>query len=175
MSKFSEAATTIRKAAVKYEQMVGLAAELERIGSLDGIAKDCAAQADAARADLAKAKDDLAKAKAKIKDAEDKASAVIVEANVMAGATMDEAKKLSEINAAEILKKAQDQAAEMVATASTVKAQLSSEIGGLQRAVEAAKDQLQHLTAAKTEAEKATADSEKKLSTLREKIKALLG
>lgn len=175
MSKFSDAATTIRKAAVKYEQMVGLAKILDEIGSLDQVAKECTTAAEAARADLAKAKDDLAKAKDKIKAAEDRAAGVLVEANAAAGALVAEAQKLSEINAAEILKKAQDQAAEMIAQASTVKAQLSSEIGGLQRAIEAGKAELKHLTAAKEEAEKATADSEKKLATLREKIKALLG
>ena len=175
MSKYSDASTVIKKAAVKYEQMVALAKVLDEIGSLDQIANECTTAADAARADLAKAKDDLAKAKDKIKAAEDKAAGVLVEANAAAGALVAEAQKLAEVNAAEILKKAQDSAAEMVATASTVKAQLSSEIGGLQRAVEAAKDQLAHLTAARDEAEKATADSEKKLSTLREKIKALLG
>ena len=175
MSKFSDAATTIRKAAVKYEQMVALAAILDQIGSLDQVASECTTAADAARADLTKAKEDLAKAKAQIKAAEDKAASVLVEANAMIAETNKKAIIETEREAAEILKKAQDRAAEMVATASTVKAQLSSEIGGLQRAVEAAKDQLAHLTAARDEAEKATADSEKKLSTLREKIKALLG
>jgi chromosome segregation ATPase len=175
MSKYSDAATVIKKAAVKYEQMVSLAKVLEEIGSLEQVAKEQAVAADAARAEATKAKDDLAKAKDKIKAADEKAAAVLAEANAQAGALVDEARKAAEVDAANILKKAHDEAALMVAQASTVKAQLSSEIGGLQRAVEAAKAELKHLTAAKEDAEKATADAERKLTVLREKIKALLG
>ncbi len=175
MSKYSDASNVIKKAAVKYEQMVALAKVLDEIGSLEQIGIEQTAVANAARAEATKAKDDLAKAKDKIKAAEGQAASVLIEANAAAGAIIAEAQKLAEVNAAEILKKAQDEAALMIAQASTVKAQLSSEIGGLQRATEAAKDELKFLTDSRDVAEKATADAEKKLASLREKIKALLG
>jgi chromosome segregation ATPase len=175
MSKFNDAATVIKKAAVKYEQMQALAKILDEIGSLEGVAKEQAAAAAAARAEADKAKDDLAKAKDKIKAAEDKANAVLTEANAAAGALVAEAQKLAEVNAAEIAKKAQDQASLMIAQASTEKARLSSEIGGLQRAIEAAKAEIKSLHDAKDTLAKDAAEAQKKLDAIRAKLQAMLG
>jgi chromosome segregation ATPase len=175
MSKYADAATTIRKAAVKYEQMIGLAAELERIGSLEDIARDCSASAEAARTELAKAKEDLAKTKAKIEEAREKAAAITLTADEDAAALLADRVKDAEVAAAGITKKAQDDAAEMIAQASTIKAKALSELGGLTQAIEAGRLELKQLTAAKLDAEKATAEAEKKLASLREKLKAMLG
>lgn len=169
------AAESIRRLAVMYSSMIEAADALEAIGSIERVTEEQKKQADAATAEADKAKADLAKVKEQIKVQAAKGDALVADAVLSAKIERDNIVKAAEETAANVLKKAQDESAEMIAKASTEKARLSSEIGGLQAAIEAGRSELVSLKAAKEAAEAATVDAEKKLDGIKGKLKALLG
>ena len=115
MSKHTDAADAIRRMAKQYEQMVIAADILDQIGSLDNAAKEAQAsvassqaEAVAAKAELAKAKDAVKDAKAKaediIADAKEKAAGIVADATAKAGVLTEES--ISKIEAVRVSVKA---------------------------------------------------------------------
>ncbi len=167
-------ADAIRNFAKSYKAMVEIADMLEDLGKIEQVTAEQQKAADAARAEADKVKADLVKAKAKVAEAEAKAQDIVAVAQEQAAQTGAGIVRAAQEDAALVAKKAQDEASKMIAQASTEKARLSSEIGGLQSAIESAKTELQILARAKDDAEAATADAEKKLDQIKGKLKALL-
>jgi hypothetical protein len=174
MSKFSDAATTIRKAAQKYEQMVNLAQMLDSIGSLEQIAEENKSAAEKSRAAAAKAKSEADKAKAKLDECRQDAADIIRDATAEGENIVDAARIAAGDQAEAIVKAAQHQAALIVALANAEKDELSSEIGGLQKSVVDAKAELATAQAEKEQIEKALADADKKLAEVKKKLQAFL-
>lgn len=175
MSDLFTAAENVRRFAKQFEGILAVADVLESLGKLDQIKAESEKGAAVARAEADKAKADLVKVKAQVKEQAEKGDALIKEAAAAAQKQAEDIQREAQMQAAETLKKAQDEAAAMIAKASTEKARLSSEIGGLQSAIESGRSELVSLKAAKDVAEAATADAEKKLDGIKGKLKALLG
>lgn len=167
------AAESIRRLAKQYEDMVAAADALEAIGKLEQVTAEAGKQADAARADAEAAKAELSKVKEKIKADTIKAEGVAEQVKAAAINDALAVKLGAQEEAAHIVKKAQDEGAVIIERAATEKAKLSSEIGGLQRAIEAARSELAMLAQDKEAAEAATADAVKKLDAAKAKVKAL--
>ncbi len=173
MSKFSDAAVTIKKAAVKYEQMVALAAMLDEIGSLEQIATESQTTAIAAREDATKAKDEAKKAKDKLAELKAQADALVISAQDHATTVI----RAAEERAAEIEKSGQDKADALVlhasmevnaiasgneASAASARASLSAiaaERDAMAKDCEVKRAELDRI-------EKAMADAKKKLAAL---------
>ena len=175
MSKFNEAADVLKRHALKYEQLMGAAAALAEVGSLEqaareaGVAKDKAiAERDIALADNAKAKGDAERNKIKaeqlLTSAELEVAQMIEAAKATAGATAD-AIVFEATNRAEANVKAGDAKREAAMEAA---ARARDELAAAEAATRAAEDKLAALVAA-------TEDAEVKLKKAQAAIAKLLG
>ena len=175
MGKFNDAAITIRKAAVKYEQMVALAAVLDDIGSLEQVASEAQKAAEVARAEAAKAKDEETKVKAKLKDALAKVDA----AEASAVATGTAIVRTAEERAAEIERTAQEKAAATITAAQIEASAITSgqemQIAKGREDLAAMKKDLAALTAACEANQAGLAKFEKTYADSRKKLAALIG
>lgn len=79
--------------------------------------------------------------------------------------------RCAEEDAAELLKNAQDKAADLIAQSVVEKSRLSSEIAGLQRAIEAARAEIGMLQGAKEVAEEQFSEAKEKLDALLAQVK----
>ena len=174
MSDLYTAAENIRRFAKQFEGIIAVAETLESIGKFEQITEEQKGQAAAAQAEADAAKAEVAKAKAAIAKAKEQATEVADAAIRAAETSAASIVRTAEESAAEIVKKAQDEGAKLIEKAATEKARMSSEIGGLQRAIEAARDELVMLNADKANAEAAAADAEKRLAAVKGKLKDLL-
>ena len=175
MGDMMNSARSIRNLATLYRDMEAAAATLESIGSVEQAKRELEASVAQARTDLdglIKARDE---AKAEYEASEKQAQVIVAKAIASAEEIVEGSKKGAEVQAAEIIKAGQDEAAGLVAQASLVKAQLSSEIGGLQKSVTDLKAEIADLQRAKTDAETQRAKVQAQLDTLKGNINALLG
>lgn len=175
MADKMNAAKSIRVLANLYRDMTDAADVLEQIGSIEQAQAESRSALNAIRADIEVAKADLAelnalgaKAKQIMLDEEEAhaTSLTIKHAEIV---------KAAEEDAAEILKNAQDKAADMLAQSVTEKSRLSSEIAGLQRAIEAARAEITALATAREESEAEFDQLSRKLGELKAQAKAFIG
>lgn len=173
-NKYSNAADSIKRAAVQYKQMVEVADVLDQIGSLDDIVTDSKKAAEAARKEADKAKADLTKAEADLANVAREAKMIMEAAKADANEVAKKVKRDAEEEAAEVVKLAQDKASQMLAQAVTEKSRLQGKLGALQRSIESAKGEVAKLEFDRVQAESAAADAQKKLAAVQDKIRAML-
>lgn len=169
-----EAAKSIRILANLYRDMADAADALEQIGSVEQAVAESNGRLASVRGEIEQAEAKLVE----LKDAEAKQQAFMADAaqshrELLEGNRAEIIKKAEE-DAAEILKNAQDKAAEMVAQGSMEKARLSSEIGGIQRAIEAGKAELASIVEAKGAKEAELAEVQGKLDALKSKLRSFV-
>lgn len=167
-------ARSIRNLAALYRDMEAAAETLESLGSIEQAQKEADAALQKTRGEVERT---AASLKAlKVQEADQLASLkVALEALREKGeAKIASLLKDAEVDAAEILKRAQDKGAELVAQAVHEKARLSSELAGLQSAVDSVKVEIEVLGKAKEEAETQAQDAQAKLAALKTKLKAML-
>lgn len=102
MSKATDAADSIRRAAKQYEAFVAAADILEQIGSLDNAKEEAGRALSAARAEAEKVKGEVARWQASAIDAQTKRDAILSNAQ----AEVNEIKSKALSDAAEIIEKA---------------------------------------------------------------------
>ena len=122
MSKYHDAAATLKRHAVKYEALMAAAKALDEVGSLDQAAKECEAQAKAAKLDLQAAQAELGASKADLAEHKDK----VKTAKADAQAKIDALLQAAQDDAKLILSAAND-------TAAQIKAAVAQDIERLQK------------------------------------------
>lgn len=167
------AAESIRRLAQMYQSMVEAADALEKVGKMEQTLVELKKEEDRQRNENAALKGEATKAKKVIKDAEEKAIEILAKASDEATIAAADIKRQAEINAADIVKSAQDEASKTIADIATEKARLSSEIGGLQRAIEAARSELLMLQADQAKAEEDAKTAQAKLEKVQAQIRKL--
>jgi chromosome segregation ATPase len=167
------AAESIRRLAQQYAAMVEAADALEKVGKMEQTLAELKKEEDRQRNENAALKGEATKAKKAVADADAKAIEIVANAVDQAEAMAADVKRQAEETAAGIIKSAQDDASKTIADIATDKARLSSEIGGLQRAIEAARSELLMLQADGAKAEEDAKLAQAKLEKVQAQIRKL--
>lgn len=175
MSSKSNAAESIRRLAVQYQQMVEAADLLDSIGSLEQAAAEAKKAAEAARADTAAARAEADKAKAEAKKSKEKVDKILSDADGEALAKVQEA----EIKAQGIVADAKAKAEQITNKAAVDVADATAGVAGRVAELTTMRLRLEQELAAlqnDIDAKKAEADDvEKRLAKAQAQVAKLLG
>lgn len=165
MSKYLEAATTLKRLAVKYEGLLAAAAELEELGSFE----QTVAASESRVADLNRQADEinaeLLSARQSVDSARENASTIEQRANSLAMSRLADA----DDRVKEILQAAEEQAANIIGRAND---RANSQIVGLDAQIEERKSRIRELDGNFQSLTRSAADKVAELAALDTKIAA---
>lgn len=175
MSKHTDAADAIRRMAKQYEQMVVAADILEEIGSLDNAAKEAKAFATEMQLEVARARDDLAKAKEEVKAAKQEAESIVNNANGTAEKIVQKAQINADLMANSAVERMEATRASIQKAIDVAQAEAQSRADVLAALIVERQKKVTEVNEQVADAELRLEKAEKQMASMKTKLTALVG
>ena len=173
MSKFKNAADTLKRAAVKYEAMMEAAKVLDEIGSLEQSASEYKAQSEAALKERDLNLDEAVKVKEQVKKAKADAAEILAKAEDKAALIFANAQNKSESMREAAIQAADNARSNALAETQSMINTMEVQIKSMQEARSTLADEIEGLMKTRVETEALATLAEKRLAKVKEAITKL--